>query len=77
MSMSNTETLGVAYDAIKALCEKRMKATIRTALAELRANKMSTERAFHLCMEMNATSGLLRSVEVALKVKPTEETENG
>ncbi len=75
MSMAPVETLGIAYDAIKALIEKRMKATVSVALKELRANTMTPERAIHLWMEMNANAGLLRSVETTIKVKTTEEVD--
>lgn len=71
--MSDKEGLAIAYPTIEALCLKRMDATVKTALNELRANKMTPERAFHLWMEMNANDGLLKSIQVKLKVQPTED----
>lgn len=69
----NKDILALAMPDIEKVCEDRKERLIKKALEELRAQKMTPERAMHLWMEVNAADGFARD----LRKKLTVETVNG
>ncbi len=77
MTEHDYELLQLAHGALKTLCEERKERAIKDALLELRANKMSPERAMHWWMEFNAIDGFMTSLDKKLRMKKTVEEVNG
>jgi len=67
--------LNEALPYLQAICREKEDVVITTGLSELRAKKLSPDRAMYLWMELNAIRGVLKSLETRIKLP--KETGNG
>lgn len=58
------------------ICSRMQEKVVTAAITDLRAGKLTPERAVHLWMEINAIQGILKSLETRIKLTKTE-TVNG